>query len=107
MGTIQVAIRSYSSHREIKSNVEMSYTSAFLSKQRRSKCAQYLPKFIVMQPKEVKQNKTAISSSFILILLVKIYEFMFPRNKVTATIILDSVLEEMFRVSVINFKENL
>lgn len=61
-----------------------------------------------MQPKEVKQNKTAISSSFILILLVEMYEFMFPKNKVTATIILDSVLEEkMFRVSLINLKENL
>lgn len=84
----------------------MSQASAFLSK--RSKCAQYLPKFTVMQPKEVKQNKTAISSSFILILLVEMYEFMFPRNKVTATIILDSVLEEMFRVSnLINLKENL
>ena len=97
----------HSSHREIKSNVEMSHASAFLSKQRRSKCAQYLPKFTVMQPKEVKQNKTAISSSFILILLVEMYEFMFPRNKVTATIIPDSVLEEMFRVSLINLKENL
>ena len=59
-----------------------------------------------MQPKEVKRNKTAISSSFILILLVEMYEFMFPKNKVTATIILDSVLE-MFRVSLINLKENL
>ena len=60
-----------------------------------------------MQPKEVKRNKTAISSSFVLILFVEMSEFMFPKNKVTATIILDSVLEEMFRVSLINLKENL
>lgn len=32
---------------------------------------------------------------------------MFSRNKVTATIILDSVLEEMFRNCLINLKENL
>lgn len=60
-----------------------------------------------MRPKEVKWNKTAISSSFVLILFVEMSEFVFPKNKVTATIILDSVLEEMFRVSLINLKENL